>query len=855
MKIVLRVMEGPDETDHEVKEIQVDDVLGELRDILKDKCFGDDDESSEDDEIKEAFKDVLETEARVSSATEAGSINKTDEEKMEESGVASSPPVSPGSHNAILDKPIFFKTSIKKDPGSKLHDQLVKELGSVLKKRAVERDPEAAKVEEKKNARRNEDVEERKQISADKPVGKILQNKVLLANLENHLKRSLHKINIKQRSSLEEARLSRSEDKDVNEIQSVARSLKHRQVTLEKSDPSLQDSELSIAAKSLKHVQISTGQKVIASHAYSSQINEKVLSSKSKTSPKSEKKKSKTSFFKRRFSKDKSKKVPVEYSSNDGKHVTYIQIAGCPYVQNIDEGGMPTAHGNGLHRGEEDKVATFCVDVGQRQGDLDVRVDGPNSIAKTTIEREGDQFVVTYVPVEVGLFDINITWNGRDIPGSPYHPKVLDARKIKISGGWGQYMDASERVALVVGEEKKLIFDVSQAGPGSLRSEVVGPNSNIPVAVEENYGNTVVSFVPEVEENYGNTVVSFVPEVEGNHYIHLFWSDFALPSSPFLGYAISAQPDSNKVILTGRGLKEATVREEAEFVIDGSQAGPGKPEVTLTGVRAEISVRVVGIGNGKYRCSYIPVVPGAYLLHITWNGRQLRGSPYKVNVIGAFYPNKVQVSGEGLRGGILGRSMEVFIDTRKAGPGELTAYCMGPNKAAYCELIDNKDGTFVLRIKPLEVGRHVLQVKYGGEHVNGSPFVLKVAAQPDASKVRVTGPGVEHGILATYQSRFIVETRGAGAGQLTVRIRGPKGGFQVEMYRDSQKDRTILCRYDPTETGLYIISIKWSGVDVPGSPFQVNIVDTQQELEQVLQESFSHSSVSQRSYSQWRQEI
>lgn len=33
--------------------------------------------------------------------------------------------------------------------------------------------------------------------------------------------------------------------------------------------------------------------------------------------------------------------------------------------------------------------------------------------------------------------------------------------------------------------------------------------------------------------------------------------------------------DANKVVLMGRGLKEATVREEAEFIIDGSQAGPG----------------------------------------------------------------------------------------------------------------------------------------------------------------------------------------------------------------------------------------------------------------------------------------
>ena len=94
---------------------------------------------------------------------------------------------------------------------------------------------------------------------------------------------------------------------------------------------------------------------------------------------------------------------------------------------------------------------------------------------------------------------------------------------------------------------------------------------------------------------------------------------------------------------------------------------------------------------------------------------------------------------------------------------------------AYCELFDHRDGTFTLSVKPQEAGNHILQIKYGGEHVRGSPFTLKISGAPDASKVRVRGPGVEHGILATYQSRFICETKGAGAGQLTVRIRGPRG--------------------------------------------------------------------------------
>lgn len=148
-----------------------------------------------------------------------------------------------------------------------------------------------------------------------------------------------------------------------------------------------------------------------------------------------------------------------------------------------------------------------------------------------------------------------------------------------------------------------------------------------------------------------------------------------------------------------------------------------------------------------------------------------------------------------------------------------------------------------------------------GEDVPGSPFTVRVSGAPDASKVRVYGPGIEHGVLAIFQSRFICDTRGAGAGQLTVRVRGPKGintikinvlncfnvlvllislvfvsgAFRVEMQRENQKDRTILCKFDPTEPGDYRVEIKWAGEHVPGSPFMVMIFDTQEELNRFLQ--------------------
>lgn len=55
------------------------------------------------------------------------------------------------------------------------------------------------------------------------------------------------------------------------------------------------------------------------------------------------------------------------------------------------------------------------------------------------------------------------------------------------------------------------------------------------------------------------------------------------------------------------------------------------------------------------------------------------------------------------------------------------------------------------------------------------------------------------------------------------------------MQRESQKDRTILCKFHPTEPGDYRVEVKWAGELVPGSPFNVMIFDTQEELNRFLQ--------------------
>jgi hypothetical protein len=52
------------------------------------------------------------------------------------------------------------------------------------------------------------------------------------------------------------------------------------------------------------------------------------------------------------------------------------------------------------------------------------------------------------------------------IPGSPFHPKIVDPRKVYLAGSWDSVVDASNQLRLKLNEMKTLEFDTRLAGPG-----------------------------------------------------------------------------------------------------------------------------------------------------------------------------------------------------------------------------------------------------------------------------------------------------------------------------------------------------------------------------------------------------
>lgn len=54
--------------------------------------------------------------------------------------------------------------------------------------------------------------------------------------------------------------------------------------------------------------------------------------------------------------------------------------------------------------------------------------------------------------------------------GSPFHPKIVDPRKVRVIGGWESFTDSEGRLELSVHNTKKISLDVGDAGPGKART-------------------------------------------------------------------------------------------------------------------------------------------------------------------------------------------------------------------------------------------------------------------------------------------------------------------------------------------------------------------------------------------------
>ncbi|XP_029912441.1 filamin-B [Myripristis murdjan] len=310
--------------------------------------------------------------------------------------------------------------------------------------------------------------------------------------------------------------------------------------------------------------------------------------------------------------------------------------------------------------------------------------------------------------------------------------------------------------------------------------------------------------------------VDYTPSENGAHSLMVKYSE----KDDFSSFQVLPISDDKKLKISGPGLESGLCGKfHQTFAIDCSKTGEVPESVAVVTPSGYMEpVEVTDNKDGTYSVAYSPSMAGAHSLLVKYADEQQFCSPYHFHVLPSSHANKDIGSGSGLMSKTCAKVPQTFpIACRKTGAApESVAMVMPNGKVELVEVQDCEDGKHTVAWSPSMDGSHSLVVKYADE----DEYCCR-----DADKVRVSGPGLLSELPASLPAHFTVDTTEAGEGQLSVEIVDPDGRSKTPRIRD-HFNGTYDVSYVPNKVGNYLITIEYSGEEIPTSPYHVSAVAT-----------------------------
>ncbi|KAG7270234.1 hypothetical protein CRUP_013951 [Coryphaenoides rupestris] len=400
--------------------------------------------------------------------------------------------------------------------------------------------------------------------------------------------------------------------------------------------------------------------------------------------------------------------VPTEMGVH-GVSVRYrgAHVPGSPFqftVGPLGEGGPAKvkAGGPGLEGAQVGEPAEFCIWTREAgAGGLSVAVEGPSRAEISFQDRKDGSCGVSYVAPEPGDYEVSVKFNEQHIPDSPYLVPVVaavhDARRLTLTG---------------------------------LQESGLKVNHPASFAVRLNGAQG------KMEAKFA---VRFIPRENGVHHVHVTFNHTHIPGSPFTVRVGDPGQTGEPGLVSayGTGLeKGTTVRIHHQQPCGGARA----LAVTIEGPsKVKMDCQEYGGPNHIKDSPFRARVSGSRLVHVSNASEtstltvdpvvQASSSPWQTS--GPSQPlsdaGKVLSRGPGLSKAFAGQKSSFSVDCSKAGQNMLMVGVRGPQVPCEELLVRHVGGgqynvSYLLK----ERGGYLLAVKWGDDHIPGSPFRVTV---------------------------------------------------------------------------------------------------------------------------------
>lgn len=424
-----------------------------------------------------------------------------------------------------------------------------------------------------------------------------------------------------------------------------------------------------------------------------------------------------------------------------------VHIPGSPFqftVGPLRDGGSHRVHagGPGLERGEQGQPCEFNVWTREAgAGSLAISVEGPSKAQIDFKDRKDGSCYVVYNVSEPGEYRVGVKFNDKHIPDSPFRvyisPEQGDAHKIEI----GQFPESG------CAPNKPQAFIVRKNGAkGEFDAKVVSPS-----------GSEDDCFISAIDTDIYS--VRFLPRDNGVHYVHVKFNGVHIPGSPFPLKVGKEDADPAAVHAAGPGLVKSQTGHKTDFIVNTCSAGCGTLAVTIDGP-SKASMDCTDVEEG-YKVRYTPLVPGDYFIAVKYNGFHIVGSPFRVPCTGELLASKgvtetssvmvetvtkvskkssqvslpvfksdaskVTSKGMGLKKAYMNKQNTFSISASDAGANLLFVAVYGPKGP--CEEVFVKHlghNSYQVNYAVRDRGDYVIIVKWGEDHIPGSPFKVEV---------------------------------------------------------------------------------------------------------------------------------
>ncbi|CAF1246383.1 unnamed protein product [Rotaria sordida] len=515
-------------------------------------------------------------------------------------------------------------------------------------------------------------------------------------------------------------------------------------------------------------------------------------------------------------------------------------VCGSPFKVNVFD--INQIHVSNIDSGTVGHLVKFHIDASEAGvGQLEIVIqDG--RIPCDAISCGSFQFDATFLPNEPGRYTIDIKFNGLPIPGSPFSCYINDISRVTVSDSL-----TSGHIGLPLSfdihhwdsnnyHNRTVPFDVVITAPSGRsvpfkRLQLNESITRIDYALNE---IVILLMFMEIDTNnqqYLSQRFSFTekskqhlklfqrhllqyPNDNSTHRVDIRASNSGekmdINGSPF---ALKAY-DSNRLIVSDIP-HLVTYNNPVEFTVDASKAGEGQLEVAIND--GLVPNQVKALGNSKFLFTFIPKTNDPHLISIKFNGHQLPDFPKECQI---FSTNDITTRGPGLSQALLGTQTWFTIETPHGSSDDTQVTVFTPtNEKLNPSTRFTSDG---LRVDwmPSEVGTYNVHVTFAGNSVPGSPFRVKCY---DPKKVVVTPPINDSAVRKP--TRFLIDASRAGEGNLEISVNS--AGRNIPNQVNPIGNSRFEVQFTPQEATLHYCNILFNGELVPGSPFGVNVMDTQ----------------------------